>query len=72
MYTRTISLFFIHFPCITRFYFAILVNLNGFILVQLLVISFILIYLFIYAIFNVLGGGKESRTPDLLLARQAL
>ena len=46
---------------------------NGFFSVQLLVISFITIYLFIiYAIFNVLGGGKESRTPDLLLARQAL
>ena len=29
-------------------------------------------YLFIYIFFNVLGGAEESRTPDLLLARQAL
>ena len=38
-----------------------------------------IIFAFIYIFFNVLyryllylGGGKESRTPDLLLARQAL
>ena len=72
MYSVLSRRFFVRFPRTTRFSSQLIFRLT-FRFNRYILSSSMLVYLHLYLyIFQCAGGDEESRTPDLLLARQAL